>query len=62
MDAVTSILIQFYEAFILQLLTFYSYYYHFNTKCTIVNINCQHNAYLGSIKMSIIGRKLGNAK
>ena len=23
------------------------------------NINCQHNSYLESIKMSIIGRKLG---
>ena len=25
-------------------------------------MNCQHNAYLESIKTSIIGRKLGNAK
>ena len=48
-DALTSILIHFYEAFILQLLlylAFYSYHDHFYAKCTIINLNCEHNAYL----------------
>ena len=31
---------------------------NFMQKYTIININCQHNRYLESIKMSIIGRKL----
>ena len=34
----------------------------FYAKCTIININCQHNAYLESIKMSIIGKKLGKCQ
>ena len=34
----------------------------FMPKCTILNINCQHNAYLESIKISIIGKNWGNAK
>ena len=52
-------------------LLYYSYSYNshfipimiiFMQKCTIINIYCQHNAYLESIKTSIIDRNWGNAK
>ena len=38
------------------LVTFYSYHDHFYANCTIININYLHNAYLESIKMSILNR------
>ena len=41
------------------MLAFHYYPNHFLQKYTITNINCQHNAYLESIKTSIICRKLG---
>ena len=62
-DALTSILIRFHFAVALVTRIIYiPIMIIFIQKCIIININCQHNAYLESIKMSIVGRKLGNAK
>ena len=64
-DALTSILIHFMKLAFCSC-SCNSYYILimiiFMQKCTIININCQHNAYLESIKMSIIGRKLGKCQ
>ena len=38
---------------------FHSYHDYFLQNYTIKSIKCQHNPYLGSIKTSIMGKKLG---
>ena len=60
----TSILIIFWSFYIAVALVaqFYSYHDHFMQEYTIININCQHNVYIGSIKMNVIGRKLGKCQ
>ena len=64
-DALTSILIHFYAAFILQLhLQFacVSYHYHFYAKLCNFKYKLLHNSCLESIKMSILGRKLAKCQ